>query len=258
MLRTIMTETGQSPHALAAMETALWLARSFGARLQVLTCLDERTVQDAHIRQMVEEQVRERQDEFAQRAQAAGVRCVTDLEVGDRRSALVHLSRKADLLVLGGSPKRDSPSAGFAGGAASLARELVRSVLFVRHPRPTFGSIVVGYGGGENSCTALQLAAHFAEKAQGTVHIVTSQHDLIRAHAILNVGVSYLEAYQVRAVPHHCEEEPSSAILDVAEDAGAGLVAVGAYRRGTLHAVAFGSTALRILEWSPAAVLVCR
>ncbi len=88
------------------MSTALGLARAFGARLHALTCLDERAVQDEHIRQMLEEHARERELAFEKRCADAGVACQSDMEAGDPRAALVHLARKADLLAFADAASR--------------------------------------------------------------------------------------------------------------------------------------------------------
>lgn len=258
MLRSIMVEMGDSRHARAAMDTALWLAKTFDARLLALTCLDEHSVQNEHIRRMVEEHTREQQASFEASCRDAGVACVSDMEVGDPRAALVHLARKADLLVIGSAPDLDAQARGYSSTASAIAREVVRHVLVVREQVPAFKSIVVGYAGRENSCNALQLSAHIAEKTEGTVHVVTSDHDVARAESVLNVGTEYLAAYRLEAVPHKTSEEPAGVLLDTINETHADLVAIGAIRRSKLSMLAFGDTASRILDWSPAAVLVCR
>ena len=258
MLRSILVETGAGPHAEAAMTTALGLAAVFGARLRALTCLDERSVHSEHVRQMVEEQTREQQEAFELRCRDAGVACTSDMEVGDPRAAVVHLARKADLLVIGSAPDPDAQARGYASTPSAIAREAVRPVLVCRESVPTFRSIVVGYAGRENSCNALQLAAHIAEKHGGTIHLVTSDHDVTRAAAVLNVGVEYLEAYDVEVVPYQASEQPSDVLLAAINDTEADLIAIGAIRRSKLSLLTFGDTASRLLDWSPAAVLVCR
>jgi len=258
MLRSVMVEVGDSRHTQAAMDTALWLARAFDARLHALTCLDERSVQSEHIRQMVEEHVREQQAAFEKRCREAGVECLSDIEMGEPRAALVHLARKADLLVIGSTPDPEAQARGYSSSASAIAREVARHVLVVREQVPTFQAIVVGYAGRENSCNALQLAAHIAAKAKGTVHVVTSDHDVTRAGAVLNVGVEYLGAYDIDVVPHQASEQPADVLLDTISEVEADMIAIGAIRRSKLSMLAFGDTASRILDWSPAAVAVCR
>ena len=258
MLRSVMVEMGDSPQAIAAMDTALWLSKTFGAQLHALTCLDERSVQSEHIRRMLEEHIRERQAGFEERCRKAGVECVNDMEVGDPHEAMVHLSRKSDLLVLGSPPDPGAEARGFSSAATSLARDAVRHVLVVRDQAPTFKTIVVGYAGRENSCNALQISAHIAEKAGGTIHLVTSDNEVAEAGAILSVGLEYLKAYKVNAVPHQESQEPTNVLLKTVKDVGADLIAIGDYRRNKLSLLAFGDTAQRILDWCPCAVLICR
>ena len=258
MLRSIMVEMGDSPHAAAALETALWLAKAFKARLHALTCLDERTAHSQEVRRMLEEHVREDQDALVKRCRDEGVECICDLELGDRREALVVLSRKADLLVVGDASTDETQAGIFSSAATSVAREVVRDVLFVGDKAPAFRSIVVGYAGQENSCNALRLVAHIAEKSKGTIHIVTSDYDIGRAAMLMTVAEDYLEPFKVELVRHEASDEPAVAILDTMAEADADLVALGAYRKGKLHHLVFGDTATSVLEGSLAPVLICR
>ncbi len=258
MLRSIMVEVGDGPYAGAAMDTAVWLARAFDARLYALTCLDERAVESEHIRRMLEEHTRERQARFEGQCRKAGIECVSDTEVGDPHAAIVHLSRKADLMVVGSPPDPEAQDRGFGPTGAAVARELVRHVLVVRDKAPAFRQIVVGYAGQENSCNALQLAGHLAEKAGGTVHIMCSSADLTAANSLLNIAAAYLAAYKVEAIPHHVTREPGDALFELVNEVGADTVAIGAIRRSRLTMMAFGDTASRVLDMSPAAVLIGR
>ncbi len=258
MFRSIMVETGEGAYAAAAMATAQWLAKAFGARLHALACLDERAVESERIKRMLEEHAREQQARFEEDCRRMGVECVSDMEVGDPHAAVVHLSRKADLMVLGSAPDPEAPARGFSSTASSLARELVRHSLVVRGTPPTFKNVVVGYAGQENSCNALQLAAHLAEKAAGTVHVLSSSADVAEASSLLNIATAYLAAYKVQAVPHYTTQEPSDALFGLVKEVGADLLAIGAVRRSRLTMMAFGDTASRLLDTSPAAVLIAR
>ena len=259
-----MAEVGNSPHARAAMEAALALARAFGAHLEALTCLDERTLLNAEVRELAEEEALAQQAAFKERCGNEGVSCATEVNVGERRPYLLLHARRADLLVIGGTPNGRPDGSGFARGVASFAREAAGNVLFVHDRVPSFRNVVVGYAGRENSGHALRLSAQIVERAHGTLHIVTSDHDLLEAPALRQVALGYVETLEVsgtrrtEAVCHTSAVEPSSGLLDVAEEVGADLVAVGAYRYGKPYPLAFGRTAQRVLEWSPAAVLVCR
>ncbi|MBM4036033.1 MAG: universal stress protein [Planctomycetes bacterium] len=245
MLRSIMVEVGDSVRAVAAMDTAVWLAKAFGARLYALTCLDERAVESEHIRRMLEEHTQQRQARFEEQCRKAGIECRSSTEVGDPHAAIVHLARKADLLVLGSA-------------AASLAREVVRHVLVVRDTAPAFRQIVVGYAGQENSCNALQLAGHLAERAGGTVHVMSSSADLAAATSLLNIAAAYLDAFKVEVATHHATLEAGDALFELVNEVGADTVAIGAIRRSKLTMMAFGDTASRVLDTSPAAVLIGR
>ncbi|HPD17773.1 MAG TPA: universal stress protein [Planctomycetota bacterium] len=258
MLRSILVETGDSPYAASAMATAQWLAKAFRARLYALTCLDSRSVESEHIRRMLEQHTEARQARLEAECRQAGIECVAQMEVGDPRAAVAHLSRKADLTILGSAAESDESAGVFSATGSSLARELVRHAMVVRETPPTFKHIVVGYAGQENSCNALQLAAHIAEKAKGTVHVLSSSADLAKANALLDVAVAYLGAYKVKAVPHYTTQEAGDALFQLVNEVGADLVAIGALRRSRVTMMAFGDTASRVLDNSPASVLIGR
>ena len=258
MLRTIMVETGETPEALAAMETALRLAQAFGARLIAMSHLDERAMRSDHVRRMLEQHLRAEQDAYAKRCQAVGVECVREMDLGDRRSALAQLSLKADLLVVGEPTRHDGEGAGFRAGTVAIAREVVREVLFVGNTAPTFQTIVVGYAGRENSCNALRLMAHIGDKFRSTIHIVTSDLDVARGESLLSAASDYLDPFAVKGVKHRMQDEPASAILTVARQVAADTIAIGAYRANKLHLLSFGSTSTHVLAESPVPVFVCR
>ena len=259
MLRSILVELANTPEGGPSMGVALALAQAFGARLHALSCLDERTVQCEGIRQMLEERVLGWQRAFVERCERAGVRCLTDLDVGDRRTALIRLSRKVDLLVMPGRPSPAAARAGVPSVIEFVAREAVRDVLFVRACDMTFRRIVVGFAGQENSCSALRLAAHLAEKSDnGTVHVVTSGGGVADVSSVLSSAREYLGAFDVQVECHESGDSPAEAILGTAREVRADLVAVGAYRRSRLRAVWFGETTAGVLRESPVSLLVSR
>jgi len=258
MLRSIMVETGDSDCARAAMATAQRLAQAFNARLYALACLDERAVDDEHIRGMLENYMRERQARFEEECRQMGIECSSELEVGEPGAAIAHLSRKADLMVLGAKANPTAEDRDFSARGAALARRLVRHVLAVRATPPEFKRIVVGYAGQENSCNALQLSAHIAERMGGTVHVLTSSADVAAASGLLKIAMSYLDAFEVEAVQHQAKAEAGEALFELVTETGADVVAIGAVRRSRLAMMAFGDTASRVLDMSPASVLIAR
>ena len=258
MLRTIMVETGESPEALAAMKTALSLAKAFDARVIGMAHLDERAVRSGHVRRMLEDYLRGEQESFAARCRSEGVPCVCDMSIGGRRAILAKLSLKADLLIVGEAMRPASEGGGFHSSTVSIAREMVRDVLFVGKTVPAFRNIIVGYAGRENSCNALRLMAHIAEKFGGAIHLVTSETDTIRAESLLGVAQEYLESYAAEGVRHHRRDEAAAAILTVARQVQADAIAMGAYRTNMAQILAFGATSTSVLTRSPIPVFACR
>ena len=213
---------------------------------------------DPLIRRMLTQHVWAARVELAARCREVGVEFEHCVEVGDPSEVLARRSRGADLSVLRRPPRQGALTDGLRSPAASVVRAIERDALYVGDTTPAFHSVVVGYAGHDTSCDALELAAHIVEKAEGTVHVVTSRHHVGQASELLSLAEEYLGAYRLEVVGHHCSGEPASAILRIAAQVSADTVALGAHRHGKLHQLALGSTALHILSTTPLSVLICR
>jgi nucleotide-binding universal stress UspA family protein len=144
-----------------------------------------------------------------------------------------------------------------------------------------FGSIVVGTDGSDTAREAVRQAIELAGRHGSRLEIVSayepvpasrlreeSQHApqdlqwLITRRedvdATLREAAAQAEAAGVSAVVYACQGDPADAILDVAEEQGAGLIVVG--NKGLTGAKRFllGSVPNRVSHHAPCSVLIIR
>jgi nucleotide-binding universal stress UspA family protein len=108
--------------------------------------------------------------------------------------------------------------------------------------------IVVGTDGSETAQRAVAEAVRLAKALDGELHVVTAYKALrgakisgapegaakvwaplpdSQAQAILDEAVSHVRVAGVKVEPHLVEREPADALLEVADQVGAGMIVVG-------------------------------
>ncbi len=108
--------------------------------------------------------------------------------------------------------------------------------------------IVVGTDGSETAQRAVDEAVRLAKALDGELHVVTAYRALrgakisgapegaakvwavlpdSQAQAILDEATSRVRIAGVKAEPHMLERDPADALLEVANDVGAGMIVVG-------------------------------
>jgi nucleotide-binding universal stress UspA family protein len=144
-----------------------------------------------------------------------------------------------------------------------------------------FGSIVVGTDGSETAREAVRQAIELAGRHGARLDIVSAYEPVPTSRrreapqpapedeqwlvtrreevdATLREAAAQARAAGVTAVVYACQGDPADAILDVAEEQGAGLIVVG--NRGLTGAKRFllGSVPNRVSHHAPCSVLIIR
>jgi nucleotide-binding universal stress UspA family protein len=144
-----------------------------------------------------------------------------------------------------------------------------------------FGSIVVGTDGSETAGEAVRQATELAKKTGDAVELVSAYEPLSSARlreeqtqvpkdmewmvnpredvdATLKTAAGQMESAGVKVNIHAREGDPADAILDVAEEVGAGLIVVG--NKGMTGARRFllGSVPNKVSHHAPCSVLIIR
>jgi nucleotide-binding universal stress UspA family protein len=144
-----------------------------------------------------------------------------------------------------------------------------------------FETIVVGTDGSSPADKAVTAAAKIAADQPGDaeLHVVMAYHpltaqevaetaqrlpeefkDLLHAHypaeSVLERAMALAEAEGVHATPHEVDQDPTDALVNVAEKVGADLVVVGSRGEGLAKRVMHGSVSTKLLHHTPCSLLV--
>lgn len=143
-----------------------------------------------------------------------------------------------------------------------------------------FDTIVVGTDGSTHAQAAVRAAAQLAGN-RAVVHVVTAFHPLsaaemsrvaaslpdelrslvgadMAAESALADARRELGRAGITAEYHELDREPTAAVLDVAERAGADLVVVGSRGLGATGRLLHGSVSTKVIHHAPCSVLVVR
>ena len=137
-------------------------------------------------------------------------------------------------------------------------------------------SIVVGTDGSAGAEAAVQKVIDLARGSGATVHVVcaypgrstleriglTAKTDPVNMRGVA-ADVVARDERRFReagfAVEKHVQEgDPAHTLIDVAEEAGADLIAVGARGHGALRRFALGSVSAKLSHHSPTSLLIVR
>lgn len=145
-----------------------------------------------------------------------------------------------------------------------------------------FSTIVVGTDGSDNAKKAQQVCVELAKQDPGcAVHVVVAHHPLSAAeitsiagqlpeemrpllHAHIGAETILAEAQSVFALAeidaefHEIDEDPSEALLGLADRIGADLLIVGSRGHGLAKRALHGSVSTKVLHHAPCSVLVVK
>ncbi len=191
-------------------------------------------------------------EEFARRAQAAGVEA--QLAVVEREPIQAILARAAyvNLVVVAGP----EPGEKMEGWLRSLLRRCPRPVLVVRDAPVGYLRPLVAYDGRARADLALFAAAYLAVTL-GSRPAVVSVSELGRpAEPLLDRADAYLRQFGVEADLHAERGAVDAAILAVSERVGADLILMGSYKYNRWLEELTGSLVDRVVAGTQLPVLV--
>lgn len=145
-----------------------------------------------------------------------------------------------------------------------------------------FSTIVVGTDGSADAQRALRATAELASRSEGaTVHVATASHPLpaaelraiaselpqeyrpllyghVMADSVVDGARHILEGAGVHAAYHVIDDDPTDALIELAEAVGADLIVVGSRGAGAAGRLLHGSVSTKVIHRAPCAVLVMR
>lgn len=264
MLRTILIPVEDGIHNAVATEhlwtlAPLYKSRVYGIRIVDIGTLEKGMHKTGEARRLLDRDARQHLSAFDQTCQAHGLRCKTDVIIGETVEEITLSVPRADMLIMG---EALSVSGEEYKARKDVVREVLRRtarpMLIAREGHEKMKRIVVGYDGSEKGGHALQLAADLAERASSLLTVVVAADTRERGAALIDGATVYLEAYHLTWKPVLFTGTPNEALSHAAQDGPADLVVVGSHGHGRLHELTFGSTTNHVLEYIHTSILIYR
>lgn len=198
-------------------------------------------------------------------------------KIGNPAESILLTARKikANLILMGGKTTGESGRYKTGATIESVVRSATMPVWVSQSDK--LSKILCGVDGPPTSAKALQLAIDLARRFSAKLSIVHALPNYMHAFGdtkrimkrhdeefkIENVIKieKFLNAFNFSKVKHEISIQwgaPSNIILDYAEDYNFDLIVLGAKGHSILHHVLIGSTAEKILRYSPCSLLVVR
>jgi nucleotide-binding universal stress UspA family protein len=248
------------------------LARRLGARLSGVTVLEDRYARPSDDEGLgapprpegIEAWLKARADavarRFAERARAEGVEasCETLQGIGDDRIA--ERAQSTHLLVIGRDGEHAPYRTGLVGSTAEgVLRKVQVPVIVVPPGASLSGPILLAFDGSPGSRLAAKLAVELAGRLKESIVVFVDSKDKGRAAARFDEVRRLLGSLPV-AVRESSSTlgRPDVKSVDAAREAGAGLLAMGAFGRNRITDYFLGSNAAAVVRTSPIAVLLAR
>jgi nucleotide-binding universal stress UspA family protein len=279
-LHRVLVAVDFSGRARAAFNHALALSRLHDAELLVVHAVPTNRPFKWHARERIA-----LIGSLRHAAETAGVRFKVSVQHGDPAGViLLHAnSRRADLIVLGGSERTGFDRFRFGSVAETVAREAAQPVLVVpatadqlADSTTPFKNIVVAVDFGEGSSAAVERALSMAngESRVTVVHVIRGvpfersyrypyhlmepeyQRNLARvAWRRMGTIVPAVATPGRKVHARVVTGEPTAEIARVAAEVGADLILVGVTARGPIERLIMGSTAARVIRTAGRPVL---
>lgn len=263
MLKSILVGLHGSEFGASAAEAAIVLAKDHQATLVAAGIVDVPRIappqpvslggsafkehRDASLLQAERDKVAGILAAFQEQAAASGITARTMALEGDPAEVLVRESHRVDLLVVG---KKHAPSIEWEQASRTLEnllRHTARPVLCVPTARTNGSPVVAAYDGSLVAARALQLFVATGLAAGRPIHLLTIADE---AAGIAARAAEFLRAHglQVQTHAEPARSSPSQRILELAGQAGAGLIVMGSRGHSRLTEFFFGSMTSAVLR----------
>jgi nucleotide-binding universal stress UspA family protein len=282
----ILLATDGSAEAELAATTAAALAEKTDSELHVLTVgpdlpLYELPDYPARFEDVLREQRREAKELLEQQVrgveEAGGTVNEKHLREGRAQEEIIILAEEigAGLIVMGSRGQGRVRRALMGSVSDSVVRHAHCSTLVVREDPLTFPTkVLLAADGSEEAKLAASTAADLAEGTDSELHVVTvgpfvptvfaaTEEEPARlaseARRTLDEQVEQMEAVGGRVAQAHLRlGGAAEEIVALAEDVGAGLIAMGSRGRGGIRRALMGSVSERVVHHAHCAVMLIR
>lgn len=265
-----LVATDGSEFSAGAVREAFQMAQKCGARVRVISVVANEEYESFGEQLLKKEMdtAQQRLDQVAAQAVEAGVACETQVvQASEIYQEIVHEAERmqADLIIMGRRGRRGLARLMLGDVTFNVIGRARCSVLVVPRAAELTGRhfVVTSDGSrfGDAAAAAAGNLAKFCRTPVTVVSVTQPSHSTERrdeAQRTVNRIVAFLkkEGIETRGeVPHG---RPDDMITQVAQRTGADLIIMGSHGRTGLERVLLGSTAERVINQTPTAVLIVK
>lgn len=278
MIKSILLSVDGSMYTEAVIRSGIHLARSFEAKIRVLSVVDVRVFEwamsigaDGFVPVIPSttylEESRKLQDEKAtavltksqEMIRKAGLECKTEKAVGSPVDVICEQDRLADLLIMGARGEFAKWESKMIGATLeAVSRQVNKSLLIVSKIFQPPQRILAAYDGSLTANKALSIAGYFANKLSLPVTVLTVSEHKEEAEHIIEEGQKYLASYDVECTGKIVSGAPDSQICEYAHTHNFDLLVMGAYGRSRILEAILGSTTESVMRKAQVPVLLAK
>lgn len=286
--RHILAATDGSPRSLGAVTAAAQLAARIGATLTIVTTSTPLPGRSADARGQLEadmaltataDEARERLRDAKAAARAHGiVPAIEHIHAQEPFEGILDTARVRGCDLIVAAPRGRGRAAGLILGSQTLglvARSPVPLLICPRGRVPSWSHVLVPIDGTEAAESAIPAGAELARLEGGHLTLLMCSpllsgegqvsggryEDLVRKAAderLASAGAIARACGVAATLEHTFAAAPWRAIVDAAQEIGAGAICMASHQRSGRLAAAFASEALKVLTHARVPVLLCR
>jgi|YelNatPaOPRAMG01_1025707.scaffolds.fasta_scaffold05371_13 nucleotide-binding universal stress UspA family protein len=280
MYKHILVCTDGSPHATAALQYAIGLAKKLDGRVVALHITDIRLLEGPivtdfvgaigaepytqllpRVREIREQKARVILDAAAAACRNAGVPCETANPTGPLVPTMLEFEQQADLVVLGRLGEHAQWASETLGSSVErMVRASIKPCLVVPVEVRPLRHVLLAYDGSAESHKALLAGTQLAAALGAKVTLVTvAQPDHEEAASKVLQEAHRLALRHVPEVHAQlCHGVAEAEILKMVEQTSADLIVMGAYGHTRIRELILGSTTSHVLRRTAVPVLLVR
>ena len=279
MIKSILLPIDGSAFTQASLQYGVSLARSFAARLKVLTVVDIRIFEWAmamgvegfapvipssayqeESQQLLEKKAEKILERAAEFLKGENVNFETEKTSGSPSESICEKSRLTDIIIMGSHGEFARWSDKMLGATLeSVSRLCIKPILVTHKEFHPFKEILFAYDGSQNSNKALPWVGSFASKLKIPVTILTVNSNTREAETILNEAREYLQAYNIKKVNAIKKSGDATAeIISLADEKSHCLLIMGSYGHSRIREAILGSTTVQVMRRASVPILLVK
>ncbi len=279
MIKSILLPIDGSAFTQCSLQYGVSLARSFGAKLKVLTVIDIRIFEWAmamgvegfapvipssayqeESQQLLEQKAEKILERAAEFLKSEKVNFETEKTSGSPSESICEKSRLADMIIMGSHGEFARWSDKMLGATLeSVSRLCIKPILVTHKEYHQIKKILFAYDGSQNSNKALPWVGALASELKAPVTILTVNSDDQEAETILNEAVEYLRAYNLKKINRVKKTgDAVTQIISLSNELSDSLLIMGSYGHSRIREAILGSTTVQVMRRAKEPILLVK